>query len=84
LFSGETGRLVANPTSRHKQLPWEREKVTGVLRNIFSIPALSADIQDTFQGLVLIVVILIQTVGPALREKRTFSRRPKAGVGEQE
>ena len=31
---------------------------------IVSIPALSADIQDTFQGLVLILVILVQTAGP--------------------
>jgi hypothetical protein len=26
------------------------------------------DIQDTFQGLVLIVVILVQTVGPVMKE----------------
>ena len=36
---------------------------------IVSIPALSPDIQDTFQGLVLIVVILIQTAGPVIKEK---------------
>ena len=34
---------------------------------IVSIPALTTDIQDTFQGLVLIAVILIQTVGPVIR-----------------
>jgi len=48
---------------------------------IVSIPALTTDIQDTFQGLVLIVVILVQTVGPVLKErfveskKRRLSRR---------
>ncbi len=36
---------------------------------IVSIPALSPDIQDTFQGIVLIVVILIQTLGPVIKEK---------------
>lgn len=35
---------------------------------IVSIPALSTDIQNTFQGLVLIAVILIQTIGPILKE----------------
>jgi ribose transport system permease protein len=43
---------------------------------IVSIPALSADIQDTFQGLVLILVIMVQTAGPVLRER--FRRGPKA------
>ncbi|MEN6418203.1 MAG: ABC transporter permease [Clostridiaceae bacterium] len=36
---------------------------------IVSIPSLTTDIQDTFQGLVLIVVILVQTVGPVLRDR---------------
>lgn len=36
---------------------------------IVSIPQLSTDIQDTFQGIVLIAVIFIQTVGPVIREK---------------
>ena len=36
---------------------------------IVSIPGLSVDIQDTFQGLVLIVVILVQTAGPVIKEK---------------
>lgn len=45
---------------------------------IVSIPDLSVDIQDTFQGLVLIVVILIQTVGPALKENLRRARRSKA------
>lgn len=43
---------------------------------IVSIPSLSTDIQDTFQGLVLIAVIFIQTVGPVIKEKfRTMRRR---------
>lgn len=42
---------------------------------IVSIPALSVDIQDTFQGLVLIVVILIQTIGPVIKE--SFQRAKK-------
>ena len=48
---------------------------------IVSIPQLTTDIQDTFQGLVLIAVILIQTVGPVIKErfiearKRRLSRR---------
>jgi len=45
---------------------------------IVSIPALSTDIQDTFQGLVLIAVVLIQTVGPVIKEKIvTLQRRRK-------
>ncbi len=36
---------------------------------IVSIPALSPDIQNTFQGLVLIAVIFIQTAGPVIKEK---------------
>ena len=44
---------------------------------IVSIPGLSVDIQDTFQGLVLIVVILIQTAGPAIREKIDISKKRK-------
>ena len=36
---------------------------------IVSIPSLSTDIQDTFQGLVLIIVILIQTIGPVIKER---------------
>ena len=48
---------------------------------IVSIPGLSVDIQDTFQGLVLIIVILIQTAGPAIREsiQRAKKRRQSAG-----
>ena len=48
---------------------------------IVSIPGLSVDIQDTFQGLVLIVVILIQTVGPVIKEnlQRAQKRRQAAG-----
>lgn len=44
---------------------------------IVSIPSLSTDIQDTFQGLVLIAVILIQTVGPVIKEKITEIRKKK-------
>lgn len=44
---------------------------------IVSIPALSPDIQNTFQGLVLIVVILIQTVSPIVKEKMTLHRQRK-------
>ncbi|MBQ7895474.1 MAG: ABC transporter permease, partial [Oscillospiraceae bacterium] len=49
---------------------------------IVSIPGLSVDIQDTFQGLVLIVVILIQTVGPVIKEnfRRAKMRRLAAEV----
>lgn len=48
---------------------------------IVSIPALTTDIQDTFQGLVLIAVILVQTVGPVIKDrfiemrKRRVSRK---------
>ncbi len=44
---------------------------------IVSIPSLSADIQNTFQGLVLILVILVQTAGPAIKEKISLFRRRK-------
>ena len=46
---------------------------------IVSIPALSPDIQNTFQGLVLICVILIQTAGPVIKEK-FISLRKRANV----
>lgn len=36
---------------------------------IVSIPQLSTDIQDTFQGIVLILVIFIQTSGPIIKDK---------------
>lgn len=42
---------------------------------IVSIPALSTDIQDTFQGLVLILVILVQTVGPVIKERFQAARK---------
>ena len=42
---------------------------------IVSIPSLSTDIQDTFQGLVLIAVIFIQTVGPVIKERFQTMRR---------
>lgn len=43
---------------------------------IVSIPSLSTDIQDTFQGLVLIAVILVQTIGPVIKENfRNMQKR---------
>ena len=42
---------------------------------IVSIPSLTVDIQDTFQGLVLIIVILIQTLSPVLKEKAQIAKR---------
>jgi ribose transport system permease protein len=42
---------------------------------IVSVPAFSIDIQNTFQGLVLILVILVQTAGPAFREQFIGRRR---------
>ena len=46
---------------------------------IVSIPALSPDIQNTFQGLVLICVILVQTAGPVIKEKfLSMRKRAKA------
>lgn len=47
---------------------------------IVSIPGLSVDIQDTFQGLVLIIVILIQTVGPVIRDNIRRSQKRKQAV----
>lgn len=44
---------------------------------IVSIPSLSADIQDTFQGLVLIIVILVQTAGPIIKERILHRRRSR-------
>ena len=51
---------------------------------IVSIPGLSVDIQDTFQGLILILVILVQTVGPVIRESiQTARKRRKAAALEK-
>ncbi len=56
---------------------------------IVSIPSLSTDIQDTFQGLVLILVILVQTVGPVIKErfsdlrKRRLSKRMRRAEDSQ-
>jgi len=47
---------------------------------IVSIPALSVDIQNAFQGLVLIVVILVQTLGPIFKEKFDISKKRKAAA----
>lgn len=53
---------------------------------IVSIPGLSVDIQDTFQGLVLIIVILIQTIGPIIEEnyRNAKNRRLSAGTEKAE
>lgn len=45
---------------------------------IVSIPSLSTDIQNAFQGLVLIAVIFVQTAGPVIKEKIMGLRKPKA------
>ena len=51
---------------------------------IVSIPSLSVDIQDTFQGLILILVILIQTLGPVIRESiQTAKKRRGAAALEK-
>lgn len=47
---------------------------------IVSIPALSPDIQNTFQGLVLIAVIFVQTVGPVIRARVRSLRRQAGSV----
>ena len=48
---------------------------------IVSIPGLSVDIQNAFQGLVLITVILIQLVGPMIKEKsRQIKKRKEASA----
>ena len=47
---------------------------------IVSIPSLSVDIQDTFQGLVLIIVILIQTIGPVIKESIQRARKRRKAV----
>jgi len=49
---------------------------------IVSIPSLTVDIQDTFQGLVLIIVILIQTLSPVLKEKAHIARRRRQAEAE--
>ena len=41
---------------------------------------MSVDIQDTFQGLVLILVILIQTVGPVIRENIQRAKKHRQAV----
>lgn len=46
---------------------------------IVSIPGLSVDIQNAFQGLVLITVILIQLVGPMIKEKSRQLKKKKEG-----
>ena len=50
---------------------------------IVSIPSLSVDIQDTFQGLVLIIVILIQTAGPVIKESIQTAKRRRLAQSEE-
>ena len=46
---------------------------------IVSVPGISVDIQNAFQGLVLITVILIQLVGPMIKEKvRQIKKKKEA------
>ena len=45
---------------------------------IVTIPGLTVDIQNAFQGLVLITVILIQLVGPMIKEKTRQIKKKKA------
>ena len=48
---------------------------------IVSIPGLSVDIQNAFQGLVLITVILVQLVGPMIKEKyRQIKKRRQTAI----
>ena len=51
---------------------------------IVSIPSLSVDIQDTFQGLILILVLLIQTMGPVLRESIRKARKRRRAAAEKQ
>ena len=50
---------------------------------IVSIPSLSVDIHDTFQGLVLIIVILIQTAGPVIKESIQTAKRRRLAQSEE-
>ncbi len=50
---------------------------------IVSIPGLSVDIQDTFQGLVLIIVILIQTIGPIIKENIRNARNRRLSAASE-
>ena len=48
---------------------------------IVSVPQLTTDIQDTFQGIVLILVIFIQTSGPVIKNK-VVEIKNRIGKGE--
>ncbi len=50
---------------------------------IVSIPSLSVDIQDTFQGLVLIIVILVQTASPIIRDSIQRAKRLREAEKEE-
>ncbi len=47
---------------------------------IVNIPGLTVDIQNAFQGLVLITVILIQLVGPMIKEKIRQYKKHREGA----
>jgi len=47
---------------------------------IVSIPGFSIDIQNAFQGLVLIVVIFIQLVGPMIKESIRQAKKKKENI----
>lgn len=47
---------------------------------IVSIPGFSIDIQNAFQGLVLITVIFVQLVGPMIKEKIRHAKKHKEGA----
>lgn len=49
---------------------------------IVTIPGLTVDIQNAFQGLVLITVILIQLVGPMIKEKIRQVKKKKEAIAE--
>ena len=50
---------------------------------IVTIPGLTVDIQNAFQGLVLITVILIQLVGPMIKEKSRQIKKKKESAALQ-
>ncbi len=50
---------------------------------IVGIPALGPDIQNTFQGIVLISVIFIQTVGGVIKDRLGLHRKRRARTAEE-
>ena len=45
---------------------------------IYNMPSLSIDIQNAFQGMILILVVLVQTVGPAIKERFAHINRKES------